>query len=156
MKLAKKYLKVILKHKWYVAIECFKRGLFWQGLIHDLSKLGITEFMRSARYFYGDDLDCQIDQDEYMLAWLHHKGHNKHHWEYWIDWRDGQAVPIKIPLRYLKEMLCDFIGASRAYNGDAYTRDKPLTYFLSNKNSMIMHDESKKFFHSMLLSYSSQ
>lgn len=49
-----KYLKYILKHKYYVAVECFKMGLIWRGLVHDLSKLRLSEFGAYANYFYGN------------------------------------------------------------------------------------------------------
>ena len=51
---ARKHFKTIMKHKWYVMLECFKVGLYRQGIVHDLSKFSITEFMPSVRYFQGD------------------------------------------------------------------------------------------------------
>ena len=92
-----KYLKIICIHKWYVFIECCKEGIIWQGIIHDLSKFSPQEFIPSAKYYNGDGND-----KEYQEAWLHHKGHNKHHWEYWVDWHSdtGDYIVSEIPLRY--------------------------------------------------------
>ena len=76
-----KYFKTIATHKWYVFIECCKLGIVMRGIMHDLSKLSPYEFVASARYY----ANCGNDE-EYQYAWLHHKAHNKHHWEYWVDW----------------------------------------------------------------------
>lgn len=152
----KKYIKhfiTISKHKYYVMIECFKRGLYWQGLVHDLSKYSITEFSESARYFQGNGTPISKIKAEigYSKAWLHHKGRNKHHWEYWIDFYDGVLKPVKIPERYIKEMACDMIGASKAYLKTKYNPSEPLEYFKKHSNNWIILDEDKKKLEELLL-----
>ena len=95
-----KHFRTVCKHKWYVFKECAACGLIWQGIIHDLSKFGITEFASSAKYFQGDRSPIEAEKETvgYSLAWLHHKGHNKHHWEYWTDFNEvGGIITNKIP-----------------------------------------------------------
>ena len=84
---AVKHFKTITKHRFLVMKYCFKAGLYWQGLTHDLSKYSPAEFRVGARYFQGDRSPNDIERREkgYSAAWLHHKGRNKHHLEYWID-----------------------------------------------------------------------
>lgn len=106
-----KHAKVVLLHKYYVMKECFKAGLYWQGIVHDMSKFSVTEFCASARYFQGANVDSEKKNVEYSQAWLHHKSHNKHHWQYWMDYDKGCLVLERMPPKYLAEMLCDWVGA---------------------------------------------
>ena len=125
-----KHLKVVLVHKYYVGVECFKRGLYWQGIVHDLTKFSPIEFIPSARYFHGTKSPIGIQKEKfgYSEVWLHHKGHNPHHWEYWVDWNEGKRILCPIPDKYIQEMVCDFIGASRAYG-----TDDPYGYYKEHK-----------------------
>ena len=122
-----KHFKIIMRHKYYVFMECRKYGLYWQGLVHDLSKFSPAEF-RLAKYYVGTQSPINIEKRErgYSQSWLHHFHNNKHHWEYWYDATSGKLAPI--PNRYLKEMVCDIIGASKAYNGKNWNRDMPIDY----------------------------
>lgn len=145
-----KYIKhfiVILKHKWYVMIECFKRGLYWQGIIHDLSKFTPAEFVQSARYFQGSGTPISKIKAElgYSSAWLNHKGRNKHHWEYWTDFYDGIIKPIKIPEKYLIEIACDMVGASKAYLKGNYDKSEPLRYFDNNAMNWCVYPEDREY-----------
>lgn len=121
-----KYFKTICIHKWYVFIECCKQGIIWQGIIHDMSKFSPSEFIASARYFNGDKNDR-----EYQYAWIHHKNHNKHHWQYWvdIDSETGEFILPNIPIKYMKEMYADMVGASKTYNRNKFDYKEPFTYF---------------------------
>ena len=134
------HFKTISKHKYYVMVECFKRELFWQGIVHDLSKYSFTEFKESAKYFQGTGTPVSKIKAElgYSKAWLHHKGRNKHHWEYWTDFYDGEIKPIKIPVKYIEEMACDMIGASKAYLKTKYDKKEPLNYFLERQPNFLM------------------
>ena len=120
-----KYFKVVLRHKWFVFLECRKLGILWLGIVHDLSKFLPSEFIPYARYFYGpypkDDEHKPVSVvDGFNLAWLHHQHRNKHHWQRWLLTMDSargsdKIVPLPIPDRYRKEMLADWRGAGRAY-----------------------------------------
>ena len=135
------YFKLICIHKWYVFIECFKQGIVWQGITHDLSKFTPSEFVASARYYNGCD-----NEEEYQKACLHHKGRNKHHWEYWVDWdyKTGEYKLIDIPFKYLKEMYADMVGASKAYNKSKFDPRYPLEYFINSK-TFIMNEYDREF-----------
>lgn len=121
-----KHFKTVCKHKAIVFHECRKCGLWWRGLVHDLSKFSPTEFGPSARYFQGNKSPIEAEKRAkgYSLAWQHHMGHNPHHWEYWIDYgKDGGIITVKIPFKYVVEMVCDWIGAGKVYSGENWTQD---------------------------------
>lgn len=127
-----KHFVTVTKHKWVVFKECAACGIVWQGIVHDLSKYSPTEFVPSARYFQGDKSPIEKEKAErgYSAAWLHHKGHNKHHWEYWTDFdKQGNIVANPIPRKYIVEMVCDWIGAGKVYSGDKWTQSSPWEYY---------------------------
>ncbi len=141
------HFKTVCKHKWIVFKECCACGIFWQGLVHDMSKFGFTEFVASARHFQGDrsPIDAEKEAIGYSMAWLHHKGHNKHHWEYWTDFdKDGQVVANRIPFKYIVEMVCDWIGAGKTYSKEKWTQDEPLNYFDKVRPGRHFHPETEK------------
>lgn len=151
-----KHLKVVLLHKWYVGTECFRCGLYWQGIVHDLSKFSPTEFVESAKYFQGDSSPtiASHEANGYSKAWLHHKGRNKNHWEYWTDFYDGEAKPIEIPMRYIAEMACDMVGAGKAYNQEpAWDYGEPLKYFREYGDHWLMTDRVRWWLEYYLVSY---
>ena len=150
-----KYFKTICTHKWYVFIECYKQGIIWQGVVHDLSKFSPSEFIASSYYYFGDRSDGVINAgiiEKYQESWLHHKGRNKHHWEYWVDWDSftGDYILIHIPSKYLKEICADMIGASKAYNKGKYNKKEPLIYFKNNCQGWKIKTEDREFIANML------
>lgn len=127
-----KHFKTVCRHKWYVFKECAGCGIAWQGITHDLSKFGLAEFIPSARHFQGNRSPIEAEKESlgYSMAWLHHKGCNKHHWEYWTDYNDkGEVVANKIPYKYVVEMICDWIGAGKAYSKGEWNQSEPLAYY---------------------------
>ena len=82
------HLKTVTHHKKLVLQHCFRVGLYYQGITHDLSKFSPVEFLAGARYFQGNRSPNEAERLKkgYSAAWLHHKGRNKHHLEYWIDY----------------------------------------------------------------------
>ena len=149
-KKAWKHFKTITHHKYLVMKGCFAVGLYKQGLTHDLSKYSPSEFLVGARYFQGDRSPNNAEREEkgYSSAWLHHKGRNKHHYEYWIDYSirevPGGIAPVEMPVPYVAEMLMDRIAASKVYKGNKYTDAYPLLYFQSAKEIPIMHEHTRK------------
>ena len=142
-----RHLKTVCRHKRIVFHECKACGLTWRGLVHDLSKFSPTEFMPSARYFQGNKspIEKEKAQKGYSEAWLHHKGHNKHHWEWWTDFdRNGAIIPAKIPSEYVIEMVCDWIGAGKAYSTEKWTQSEPIDYFYRVLPGRHFHPETKK------------
>lgn len=150
------HFKTITSHKLLVMHYCFKIGLYRQGLLHDLSKYTPIEFLNGVRYYQGfrSPNDAERADKGYSEAWMHHKGRNKHHLEYWTDYRiggvKGTMYGVKMPLNYVLEMFCDRIAASRIYNKDSYTDDMPLTYFLKGKSSPMLHPETAAFLEKLL------
>ena len=135
------HFKTITRHRHLVCRYCFRLGLWGQGLTHDLSKYSPTEFLPGARYWQGtrSPNDVERRRTGVSLAWLHHKGRNRHHFEYWIDYviRDDGRVEYggnKMPLRFVAEMFCDRVAASKIYQKEKYTDKSPLEYFINGKH----------------------
>jgi hypothetical protein len=130
------HLKTVAKHRFCVLKHCFRCGLYWQGLTHDLSKFSPAEFWPGVKYYQGNR-SPQVKEREffgYSAAWLHHKGRNKHHFEYWVDSKDRQPYYVQMPAKYFGEMVCDRIAASKIYLKDKYTDAAPLAYYNERTN----------------------
>lgn len=125
------HLKTVRRHRRAVRKLCFKAGIGWQGIKHDLSKYSPSEFIAGVRYYQGYRSPQAREREVlgYSAAWLHHKGRNKHHFEYWTDFADGKRTYVKMPAKYFAEMVCDRIAASKIYLGEKYTDASPLEYF---------------------------
>ena len=144
------HLKTISRHKALVTGYCFRMGLIRQGVLHDLSKYSPVEFLEGARYWQGSRSPNNAAREEtgVSMAWLHHKGRNRHHFEYWIDYGincDKIIRGVQIPRKYIAEMIADRISASRVYLGDAYTDRAPLEYFMYGRDKLwFVHDQVKE------------
>lgn len=140
------HLKTVHKHRKEVRKLCFKCGLYWQGLTHDLSKYSPTEFIPSVKYFTGNrsPIDNEIDDIGYSEAWLHHKGRNKHHYEYWQDYTHGgiDGIICRIPTKYVIEMFCDRVAACKIYQGDSYTNESAYQYFKEHMKVSDLHPKT--------------
>jgi hypothetical protein len=140
------HLKTVTKHRRMVRKLCFKCGLYWQGLTHDLSKYSPTEFWNGVKFYTGTKSPHLGEREKYgySKAWLHHKGRNKHHAEYWQDIQsNGKTEPILMPLEYFAEMLCDRVAASMIYLGYSYTDSAPLEYYDSHKDENQFNAETR-------------
>ena len=151
-----KHYKTIRHHKMLVMKNCFRCGLYWQGLTHDLSKLAPVEFWAGAKYWQGtcSPNNAQRQAEGYSAAWLHHKGRNKHHLEYWIDYApdgDHAIAGMRMPARYVAEMVCDRIAASKNYKGDKYTDAAAWEYYDRSRDHYILHPETRKELETCLL-----
>ena len=153
-KKACKHLKTVHAHRREVRKNCFRMGLYWQGLTHDLSKYSWAEFRIGAKYFMDDQSPHNGERAEYgySSAWLHHKGRNKHHLEYWIDYSTTKTglTGMKIPLRYVCEMVCDRVAASQIYLGDKYTDASAWEYYQRSKDHYLMHPETRALLEKLL------
>lgn len=155
---AVRHFKTITNHKILVMKGCFKVGLYKQGLLHDLSKYSPSEFMVGVKYYQGNRSPNNAEREVigYSSAWLHHKGRNKHHYEYWIDYssramKNGSVMePAKMPTKYMVEMVIDRIAASKNYLKDQYTDDCPLQYLESAKDVSMIHKETYRQLHNLL------
>ncbi|MDO5123995.1 MAG: DUF5662 family protein [Eubacteriales bacterium] len=143
-----KHFNTITKHRNKVIAHCFRAGIGFQGLFHDLSKYQPVEFMSGAKYYQGMRSPNEKEREiyGYSKAWLHHKGRNRHHFEYWTDYNPKTKVnePVKMPYNYLAEMFCDRVAASKIYNGKNYRDCDPLNYFLKAKPRRSIHPETSQ------------
>lgn len=150
-----KHFRTITKHRHQVIIHCAKCGILWQGLRHDLSKYMPSEFCRGVKYYQGTRSPNEGERRAkgYSEAWMHHKGRNRHHFEYWTDYDPVKRViaPIKMPLRFVKEMFCDRVAATKIYQRENYTESAPLEYFLSGHAKTAMHPETAKLLEELLV-----
>lgn len=149
------HLRTVNHHKWLVMKYCFRAGLYKQGIIHDLSKYSWVEFSVGAKYYQGNRSPNNAEREEkgYSSAWLHHKGRNKHHIEYWLDYSLQGDTPIagmKIPVNYVVEMVCDRIAANKIYNKDKYRDSNPLDYFESSREQYLIHEDTKRLLRELL------
>jgi hypothetical protein len=150
-----KYLSYVLRHKYFVFVECCKVGLFWQGLVHDLSKFSSIEWFPYVEFFYGDsgwvrgssvrppkDID-----DKFDFAWLCHQHNNPHHWQYWIRHGDDGTIRV-FPMsdKHRKEMLCDWKGAGKAITGSNDSKN----WYMVNRDKMTLHEETRKWIEQQL------
>jgi hypothetical protein len=148
MRATARYLWLTVKHKAFVAYA----GLRWAGaspwllLIHDWSKFTLSEAPHYGRQFFGD----KGDPEGFAAAWLHHQNHNPHHWEYWIPRTghnrgpSGDNAPLPMPERYVREMVADWLGASRAYAGSYPPSLQEWPWFQGNAHKVRLHPETRR------------
>jgi len=154
----------INRHKMLVMKGCFAVGLIKQGLLHDLSKYSLTEFATGCRYFQGDSSPNGAERMDkgYSIAWLHHKGRNKHHLEYWLDYgiptmeerQRGVRKPVcgmKMPLKYVVEMYIDRVAASKNYQKEKYKDDSALLYYQREKDAILLHEDTRALLELLLM-----
>ncbi len=149
------HFKTITHHRHLVMKGCFAVGLYKQGLLHDLSKYSFVEFQVGAKYYQGDKSpnNAEREANGVSMAWLHHKGRNKHHFEYWIDYAlDGKSgmAGMKMPVNYVVEMYCDRVAACKTYQKDAYTDRSALEYYNRGKAKYLMHPDTAALLEDML------
>ena len=141
-----RHFATITRHRHKVIAHCFRAGIGFQGLFHDLSKYSPVEFFTGAKYFQGTRSPNEKERElyGYSVAWLHHKGRNRHHFEYWNDLNPKTKLyePVPMPLRYVKEMFCDRVAASKIYQGKNYEDGHPLAYFLRGNARLHMHKDT--------------
>lgn len=163
-----KYLKYLIRHRWFVMLACFREGLVWQGIVHDWSKFLPGEFLPYAWYFYGPKLPSIYEshgdhrnfvfdsglykervKSDFDEAWLKHQNRNPHHWQYWVLMEDsGKVAALEMPRKYATEMLCDWQGAGRAIHGKYDARDpwaETRAWYRKNREKMVLHEETRAF-----------
>lgn len=142
------HFKTITHHRMLVLQGCFMVGLYWQGLTHDLSKYSPAEFWVGAKYYQGIRSPNSAERKEkgYSTAWMHHKGRNKHHYEYWTDLclETGRYESFPMPRKYLVEMVMDRRAACMTYQREKYTQRSPWEYFDKSREKRIMHPELQR------------
>ncbi|WP_075719303.1 DUF5662 family protein [Roseburia sp. 499] len=149
------HFKTINHHKYLVMKGCFRVGLYKQGLLHDMSKYTPTEFLVGCKYYQGTASPNNREREERgcSSAWLHHKGRNKHHLEYWIDYgvgTDKAMVGMKMPLKYVVEMFIDRVAASKNYQKEKYTDESPWNYYAHGKGHYMIHPDTQALLEKLL------
>lgn len=148
-----KLTKRILTHKYYVAKYCFQIGLYWQGITHDLSKFSYVEFSRAIKY-WDNNISSLANERKilgYSQTFLHHRGRNPHHYEYWIHSLDDGGVPAKMPKKYVLELICDYLAAARTYGADPR---KEYIWWSKLQSNMKIHKETKDYITEVFYKYS--
>jgi hypothetical protein len=153
---ALEHFRTITHHRHLVTKGCFEVGLYRQGLLHDLSKYSPVEFLPGCKYYQGNMSPNNAEREDkgYSSAWLHHKGRNKHHMEYWIDYgipvkKDGVIIEhrgicgMKMPVRYVVEMYVDRVAASKNYQKDKYTDESAWVYYERAKDVHVLHEDTR-------------
>lgn len=112
------HFRKIQTHRKWVRHYCFLAGIPWRGITHDLSKYSPTEFWESVKFYVGASSPINEAKKEQGIsyAWLHHKGRNRHHYEYWMDNFDNGGIARLMPCDDFVESVCDMLGASLAYS----------------------------------------
>ena len=148
-----KYLRYVLRHKWFVMLECFRCGLYYRGLKHDISKFFPSEWFPYANFFYGSAPKAQRDSTGYYkptdtgdqafdFAWLLHQKCNNHHWQWWILPEDeGGFKVLKMDDKAVYEMTCDWCGASKAQGHGGW--EGVFVWYEANAHKMRLHPESR-------------
>ena len=148
MNKALSHLHTINRHKIKVTYLCFRCHLYKQGILHDLSKYSYVELKTGFHYYQGfrSPIDAEKEEKGYSLGWLHHKGRNKHHPEYWIDMNKDTRIyePIIMPDRYIAESFCDRLAASKTYNKEKFQPIMIKEYFERERNTLPMHSVTRE------------
>lgn len=146
------HLHTVNQHRFLVCRLCFKMGLYRQGLTHDLSKYSPAEFWLGVKYYQGNrsPIDAERKDRGYSTAWLHHKGRNMHHWQYWTDFHKGQIVQLEMPMNYIKEMICDRIAACMVYQKDKYHPSSALEFLNKSREQHLMPEKTVAIVREML------
>ena len=146
------HFKTIVIHKYYVFSYCLKAGIIWRGLVHDLSKFSPTEFLESSRYYTGTIspiIRCK-NETGMSKAWLHHKGRNKHHYEYWQDNFDNGVEHLQMPYKYALELICDYLAAGKTYSNQEFSYYSEYLWWGEKRRVAAMHPHTKQFVEIML------
>lgn len=150
------HLSTVMRHRNAVIYHAFKAGIPWRGLMHDMSKFSPAEFWAGVKYYTdGTRSPNEGERADYghSKAWMHHKGRNRHHFEYWTDYNPETKVisPVEMPLVFVKEMFCDRVAASKIYQMKNYSNSHPLEYFLKAKGRRVIHPATSDLLESWLV-----
>ena len=150
------HLKTVRIHRRAVRHFAFKMGIAMQGLVHDLSKYSIKE-LSQYKYFTGKKSPHAVMRKElgYSTSWYHHRNKNKHHWEYWIDSLEDRTA-VKMPYKYVIEMLCDMCAAGYAYNGNNWQPKDVLDYWKKHDGVHRIINSKTRFLFEYLLAMLAQ
>ena len=142
---ALRYAWLTAKHKYFVFLAGLKVGCpIWRLLTHDLSKYSLKELPYYGQRFFGEG----GDNHKFAGAWLRHQNRNDHHWEFWMARTKHDQDPLEykilpMPEGAIREMISDWFGASRAYDGKWPVNGK-WPWFDENFDKMVLHPDTRK------------
>jgi len=138
-----RYLSYVVRHKWFVFIECCRLGIPTRGLLHDLSKFLPSEWFPYVYHFYGRRPTSKEEEDpRFDMAWLLHQRRNRHHWQWWVlAYDDGGSRAMKMSRRDVLEMMADWRGANRAQGGNGCS--DTVAWYAKNKGRMDLHPDTR-------------
>ena len=151
-----KHILLTIRHKYFVFLYAVHLGIPCIGFMHDWSKFSWEELITSGKYYLGTQSPQILERnanDDYSLVSIHHTGHNKHHWQYWVDYRKENTLVYCIPYKYAVEYVCDSLSASRVYNGKHHDKGDAYTYFNNYCDKCMMHPAIKEFVSDCLAKY---
>jgi Family of unknown function (DUF5662) len=113
------YLKYVLRHKWFVFLACLKLKVpLTHAIFHDWTKFLPSEWWSYVNAFYNSDGSKKYDPIPMKSGWNNHQKRNRHHWQYWLlTWDKGNVEALEMPDQYVREMIADWLGASKAITG---------------------------------------
>jgi len=150
-----RYLSYVMRHRWFVFVECCKLGIPWRGLVHDLSKFLPSEWFPYVDFFHGQgaalrNAKAKRDSTGYYkptdtghqgfdFAWLLHQKRNDHHWQWWcLPEDEGGLKVLPMSSEARREMLADWRGAGRAQG-----RPDTRAWYLANWWKLKLHDRTR-------------
>lgn len=147
-KRSKGHFLTVCRHKYWVGRYCFAAGLYWRGIKHDMSKFSPTEFWEGVKYYQGTSspIDACKKENGWSRAWLHHRGRNDHHYEYWTDDCDHGGKALVMPKKAAFELVCDYLGAGRAYMGKKFSYQAEYKWWRDKRSGNLLMDQSIKDF----------
>ena len=114
---------------------------------HDLSKDWAEEYDAYDNYFYGRR--TKAVKEEFNYAWLHHIHNNSHHWQYWVlvnDDPEEGTIGLRMPYKYVIEMICDWWAFSWA-KGNLY---EIFDWYDKHKARMVLHENTRELVEEIL------
>lgn len=149
------HFKTVSRHRHQVFLHCIKAGIVFQGITHDLSKFSPCEFINGVKFYQGTRSPHEAEREKYGFSygWMHHKGRNRHHFEYWTDYEPvtKMLIPVRMPVKYVKEMFCDRVAASKIYMKEKYNNNAPFEYFMRAKGKRMIHQETSDLLEKLLV-----
>lgn len=143
------YLRYVLRHKWFVFVAGrHVKVSLWRIIIHDWSKFLPSEWGPYAWTFYTKNGKSRYQETpEFHQAWNAHQKRNKHHWQYWLLQEDsGKTFPLEMSIKYIREMVADWMGAGRAITGKWECQE----WYEANKDKMILYYRTRHLVEALL------
>jgi hypothetical protein len=143
------HLRYLLRHKWFVFVECRKLNVpLWIALVHDWDKL-LPDVWFPYVYAHVPSIDERVRirrRAAFTHAKMIHQHRNKHHWQFWVFINDcGEIKSLPIPDVYRRELLADWRGA-----GQSMGKPDLLGWYTECRETMLFHPETRAWLEQQL------